>query len=94
MLIEKSRFQLGDVVNLKLVSGDEIVGELTNTESGNYELRRPCLVVTTNEGIALIQSMFGLDPDKENLVYRDQHIITVCHTHDKMREHYETITKE
>lgn len=92
MLIEKSKYQIGDIINLKLLSGDEVVGELVGADQGNYELKRPCIVVTSPEGIGLLQAMFGLDPDLENLNYRDQHIITVCRTHEKMREHYVTVT--
>lgn len=91
MLVEKLKYAPGDIINLKLISGDEVVGELVNTEGGHYELRRPCIVVTSPEGIGLLQAMFGLDADLENLLYRDQHVITVCRTHEKMREHYVTV---
>lgn len=92
MLQENSRFTNGDIINLKLLSGDEIVGELVANKNNSYELKKPCLVVTTPDGIGLIQAMFGLDPFNENLVYRDQHVITTCLTHEKMREHYITVT--
>jgi hypothetical protein len=92
MLVEQSKYRAGDIINLKLMSGDEIVGELVSTPTANYELRKPCIVVTSPDGIGLLQAMFGLDPDQENLTYRDQHVITVCRTHERMREHYVTVT--
>jgi hypothetical protein len=92
MLVERSQYQPGDVINLKLVSGDEIVGELVANDTSGYELKKPCIVVTSPEGIGLIQAMFGLDPDRENLHYRDQHVVTVCRTHEKMHDHYITVT--
>lgn len=92
MLVEQSKYQAGDIINLKLMSGDEVVGELVNADRDRYELRRPCIVVTSPDGIGLLQAMFGLDPDLENLTYRDQHVITVCRTHERMREHYVTVT--
>lgn len=92
MLIEKSRFHQGEIINIKLISGDEIVGELVEHDTTSVELRKPCVVVTSPEGIGLIQAMFGLDPDKENLVFRTDHVVTSCHTHDKMRDHYITVT--
>lgn len=91
MLLANSKYAPGDIINLKLISGDEVVGELANSPSDQYELRRPCIVVTSPEGIGLLQAMFGLDADQENLYYRDQHVITVCRTHEKMREHYITV---
>jgi hypothetical protein len=92
MLVENSKYKTGDVINLKLVSGDEIVGELVTQNQSGYELRKPCIVVTSPDGIGLIQAMFGLDPDQENLTYKDQHVVTVCRTHEKMHEHYVTVT--
>lgn len=92
MLVSKSKFNIGEVVSLKLLSGDEVVGELVSREHDIYEIKKPCIVVTSPDGIGLIQAMFGLDPDSETLTYRDQHVITTCRTHEKMRDHYITIT--
>jgi translation initiation factor IF-1 len=92
MLIKKNNLSTGDVINIKLISGDEIIGELVDQDDSHYELKKPCIVVTSTEGIGLLQAMFGLDPDKENLVYKNNHVITMCHAHEKMREHYITVT--
>lgn len=96
MLIEKvkSKYDIGTVVNFKLISGDEIVGELISQGNGVYEVKKPCIVVTSKDGLGLIQAMFGLDPSHENLMYRDEHVITMCKTHEKMVEHYFNVTAE
>ena len=92
MLVERMKYKAGDVINIKLVSGDEIVGELVNRDDAGYELKKPCIVVTSPDGIGLIQAMFGLDPDQESLTYKAHHVVTTCTTHSKMREHYISIT--
>lgn len=93
MLIEKNKnkYNLGDIVSFKTVNGDEVLGQLMSVEDGTYELNKPCLVITSPEGIGLIQAMFGLDPDLENMLLRDQHIISMCRTHEKMRDHYNLV---
>jgi hypothetical protein len=91
MLIE-NKFANGDIINLKLVSGDEVVGELIESSTVGYTLKKPCVVITSSEGIGLVQAMFGLDPDKENLFYKDSHVITTCKTHEPMRDHYYKVT--
>jgi hypothetical protein len=93
MLIEqaKNKYQVDEIVSFKLLSGDEVLGKLVSSGEGCYELDKPCLVVTTPEGIGLIQAMFGLDPDLETLTVRDQHIVMMCRTHEKMRDHYITV---
>lgn len=90
MLIEQAKqpYEVDEIISFKTMVGDEVVGRLVKVDNGHYELSKPCIVVTSPEGIGLIQAMFGLDPDKENLVLRDQHIITMCRTHEKMRDHY------
>lgn len=92
MLVEKKSYKVGDIINLKLVSGDEIVGELSDHDTQGYSLKKPCVVITSADGIGLVQAMFGLDPEKENLFYKDSHVITVCRTHDPMRDHYIKVT--
>lgn len=94
MLIERSKVKTDDIISLKLINGDEIVGKLVNHTNDGYELQRPCVVLTTPEGIGVLQAMFGLDPDRDNLHYRDQHIVTMCPTHDKLREHYVKVLED
>jgi hypothetical protein len=88
MLIERSKYSVNDVISFKLVNGDEIVGRLVKQDGESYEINKPCVVLTTPEGIGVLQAMFGLDPDRDNLHYRDQHIVSMCPTHDKLKEHY------
>lgn len=94
MLIEKSKYQEGDIVSIKLISGDEVIGRLVSHNNDSYELNRPCVVLTAPEGIGVLQAMFGLDPDRDNLHYRDQHIITMCPSHNKLKEHYVKVLDE
>lgn len=88
MLIERSKYSVNDVISFKLINGDEIVGRLVKQDGESYEINKPCVVLTTPEGIGVLQAMFGLDPDRDNLHYRDQHIVSMCPTHDKLKEHY------
>lgn len=91
MLIENTKYTTDEIVSFKTVNGDEICGRLVSADNNRYEINKPCLVITSPEGIGLIQAMFGLDPDKENLFIRDQHVISMCRTHEKMSEHYVTV---
>lgn len=92
MLIEKQKYVVGEIVSFKTVTGDEVLGTLVEFTDKEYTINKPCIVVTSPDGIGLLQAMFGLDPDKENLVLRDLHVVFKCHTHDKMKEHYLTVT--
>jgi len=95
MLIEKNKnkYEVNDILSFKMINGDEILGRLISVDDQFYELNKPCVVVTSQEGIALISAMFGIDPDLENMFLKEQHIIAMCRTHDRMREHYESVVE-
>lgn len=94
MLIEKSKYKPGDIISFKLINGDEIVGKFIAYDNQLYEINRPCIILTTPEGIGVLQAMFGLDPDRDNLHYWQQHIVSMCQTHDKLKEHYLKVLEE
>jgi hypothetical protein len=93
MLVSNNHnYQVGEVVGFKMVSGDEIVGKLVTADAGRYELNKPCIVITSENGIGLMQAMFSLDPDAENLTIKEEHVITKCRVHARMHEHYLKVT--
>lgn len=94
MLIERSKYNINDIISFKLINGDEIVGRLVKQDGESYEINKPCVVLTSPEGIGVLQAMFGLDPERDNLFYRDQHIVSMCPTHDKLREHYTRVLED
>ena len=61
MLLErvKNKYEINEIVSFKMVNGDEVLGRLTSLEDGHYELNKPCIVVTSPEGIGLIQAKIG-----------------------------------
>jgi hypothetical protein len=95
MLVNKTQnYQIGDIVGFKMISGDEIVGKLAGIESKTYELNKPCIVITSENGIGLMQAMFSLDPQEENLIIKDDHVIAKCQAHMRMQEHYIKVTSQ
>ncbi len=94
MLIERSKLKADDIISLKLINGDEVVGKLVSHVNDVYELNKPCIVLTTPEGIGVLQAMFGLDPDRDNLHYRDQHVVAMCPTHERLKEHYVKVLED
>lgn len=87
MLISKSKVSEGDIVSLKLVNGDELVGKLTQSSEQSYTISKPCTVMPGAQGLGLIQSLFTADPDVDVEIMK-QHVIMIAPTIDKMQKHY------
>jgi len=66
MLIE-APFKNGDVVTLKLTSGEELVGKLVEEKADAYKIKTPLTLVMSPQGVGLQQYMFTVEADKAHL---------------------------
>lgn len=64
MLIDKGT-AIGEVVTLKLTSGEEIVAKLVDDGPMFYKLSRPMVIGMTPKGPGLMPYLFTVHPDKE-----------------------------
>jgi hypothetical protein len=70
MLIDKG-VSAGEIVSLKLTSGEELVAKLIEETSFGYKLSKPMVLSMGPQGIGMVPMMFTVDPDKEVLVKSD-----------------------
>ena len=64
MLIDKG-VTVGEVITLKLTSGEEIVAKLTEETATYYKLSRPMVIGMGPSGPGLMPYLFTVSPDKE-----------------------------
>ena len=64
MLISKS-FAEGEVVTLKLTSGEELVAKLVEDGPLHYKLKNPQVIGMGPKGPGLMPYLFTVSPDKE-----------------------------
>jgi hypothetical protein len=64
MLIDKG-VAVGEVITLKLTSGEEIVAKLTEETATYYKLARPMVLGQGPQGPGLMPYLFTVHPDKE-----------------------------
>jgi|TARA_R110002153_G_scaffold53917_6_gene149927 hypothetical protein len=62
MLIE-APYKVGDVVSLKLSSGEEILGRLEAEKDNNVTLKKPMVLIAQEKGLGLAPFMFSVSPD-------------------------------
>jgi len=87
MLVSK-KYDEGDVVSFKLVTGDEIVARIVSLDSDWFEITKPCTVMPGPQGgMGLIQSLFTADADV-NVKLQRTHVIMHAPSVDQMQKHY------
>jgi len=64
MLIDKG-ISSGEVVSMKLASGEEIVSKLTEESDTFYKVSKPLLLSMNSQGVGMIPFMFTVDMEKD-----------------------------
>lgn len=80
MLIDKG-VTIGEVVTLKLTSGEEIVAKLVEETVSHYKLSKPLVLSMGPKGIGMVPYLFTVSPDKE--ISLNKHTVTVIAASDK-----------
>lgn len=64
MLIDKG-VSAGEVITLKLTSGEEIVGKLVEDTTTHFKLSKPMVIAMGPKGPGLMPYLFTVSPDKD-----------------------------
>lgn len=80
MLIDKG-VTVGEVITLKLTSGEEIVAKLTEETATYYKLSKPMVIGMGAKGPGLMPYLFTVHPDKEVKLLKTT--VTVAEATDK-----------
>lgn len=63
MLIDKG-VTPGEVVTLRIVSGEEVVAKLVEETETSYKISRPMTITLSGQGIGMMPFVFTTPPDK------------------------------
>ncbi len=80
MLIDKG-VSVGEVITIKLTSGEEIVAKLVEEASDHYKLSRPMVIAMGPKGPGLMPYLFTVHPDKD--VKLNKATVTLAEATDK-----------
>jgi hypothetical protein len=73
MLKEKAFFTEGEVAAFRLVSGDEICGEVVQVYEDTVDIKKPCTLAIGNDGnVGLTPAAMLADPEKPVTYFRNQ----------------------
>lgn len=87
MLIETPA-KLNDVVTLKLVGGDEVLGRLADERTEQYvEISKPLLVMMAQQGFGLVPYVLTAGPDAKIKIAAN-HVIAMTKTLEQVAKEY------
>jgi nitrous oxidase accessory protein NosD len=67
MLINKG-ISPGEVVTIKVVTGEEIVAKYVEETSTGHKVSRPMVLSMTQKGLGMMPMLFTVDPDSDILI--------------------------
>lgn len=80
MLIDRGVSE-GEVITLKLTSGEELVGKLVEDGPAYYKISRPLVIGHTPKGPGLMPYLFTVNPEKDIKILKTA--VTVAEATDK-----------
>ena len=86
-MLKVKSFKKGDVVSVKLVSGDEIVTKIGDITEDSYAFEKPVTLSVTQQGMGLIPFMMTADVDKAFVINKDK-VITIVEPQEAIRVEY------
>ena len=63
MLVSNKRYDEGDIVAFKILTGDEIVARIKEDTATEFVVSKPCTVLPSPKGIGMIQSLYTANQD-------------------------------
>lgn len=85
MLLEKS-FKEGDVITMKLITGEEILARYVEETDSYYKINKPRSIVMTQQGIGLSSFLFTGDDAAE--VRLNKPVMVCAHTENDFAKQY------
>jgi hypothetical protein len=87
MLLNKQKFAVGDIITIKLLTGDEIMGKFIEDSMGSITLDRPLMLAMTQKGPAMSPVLMTVNPDIK-LTFNTQTVMVMAETDAEIGKQY------
>jgi len=87
MLLEKTKFKEGDIISLKLISGEEVIGKYVSEDITDMTIHQPTMLAMTQKGPAMAPVMMTVEPDKDYSITKSA-IILKGYTQKEIADQY------
>jgi hypothetical protein len=86
MLIDKG-IAVNEIISLKIISGEEIVGRLVEETGVSYKISKPTLINITDRGLMLTPYLFSADMEKPIEVFKSA-VVSIFLTEKAFADQY------
>ena len=87
MLFNKQKFAAGDIISVKLITGDEVMGKFVEDTMGTITLDRPLMLAMTQKGPAMAPVLVTVNPDSK-LTFNTQAITVMAESDAEIGKQY------
>lgn len=74
MIIDKG-LSIGEVITIKLTSGEEILGTLVEERSDYLKVSKPRALTSADGGIGMVPFVFTVDPSRDLKIFRSTVVV-------------------
>lgn len=95
MLINKNtgKLEAGEVLVMKLSSGEEVIAKIESVDGNTIKLYRPCTLGMSANGPVI--NKWVVFADKDKLVeLKSEFILATCPPEKQIADHYESLTSD
>ena len=86
-MLVTNKYDQDDIVNFKIVNGDEIVAKIVEESDDAFTVIKPCTVMPSQQGLGLLQSLFTSDLNK-SIRLEKRHVMMHAPTVKDVQNHY------
>lgn len=86
-MLVTNKYDKDAIVSFKIVNGDEIVAKVVEETDVGYVISKPCTVMPSQKGLALMQSLFTSDLNK-NITLDKRHVMLHSPTVKDVEDYY------
>jgi len=87
MLLEKNTIAEGDVITIKLISGEEVIGKYIKDDEQFLTLEKPLMLAMSQKGVGMAPVLVTVNPDTR-LKFNRQSIMITAHSDNEIAKQY------
>jgi hypothetical protein len=93
-MLQTTNYKQNDVITLKLVTGEEVIGLFIESSGFHIKLKRPVSLVAMEKGVGFAPFAMSADPAVNEFIFKIGSIITDFKTSNEYAVEYGKIFKE
>lgn len=78
----------GEIISVKLTTGEEVIGKLSEDVGEKLVLDRPVVLTAAPQGMALVPYLMTADPENQVIHFSKSHVIATSRTQDNLAKQY------